>query len=147
MKENLKWNKYNNWRDGEKGKDTFHCPGRGILTGCSWNDAIWSTVLHYVHQKIQKQSESLKNNITHITHLKEPDPLVTEQFSVSLQSETVETFWSPYVVGENDLHFVLNIYIYKTCTQNYSYLWLPRLFAFWYFFMLLALSGQQIISV
>ena len=30
----------NNQRDGEKGKDTFHYPGQGILTDCSWNDAI-----------------------------------------------------------------------------------------------------------
>ena len=45
----------------------------------------------------QKQSESLKINITHITHLKEPDPLVTEQFSVSLQSDTVEPLLSSYI--------------------------------------------------
>ena len=84
--------------NGEKGKDTFHCPGQGISTDCSWNGVIWSTVLYYVHQKIQKQSESLKNNITHITHLKEPDPLVTEQFSVSLQSDTIEPLLSSYIV-------------------------------------------------
>ena len=136
----------NNQRDGEKGKDTFHYPGQGILTDCSWNDAIWSKVLKYLFTQHNSRANVLKTILHTLLTSKNPIRLWLSSFQCPCKVIQLSHF-DRFTLLRKKIKFSLNMYIYKACAHNYFDLWLPRLFAFWYFFMLLSLSGQQIISV
>ena len=97
--------------------------------------------------KKYKSKVKVLKTISHIKHTsKSPIRLWLSSFRCPCNAVKLSHFYHLTLLVKM-IHIFFIIYIYKTCTQNYSYLWLPRLFAFWYFFMLLALSGQQIISV
>ena len=120
-----------------------------VLVEGSWLAVVGTTrsevQFFTMFTKKYKSKVKVLKTISHIKHTsKSPIRLWLSSFQcpckvIQLSHFYHLTLFVPYLN--------LKMYIYKTCAHNYSYLWLPRLFAFWYFFMLLALSGQQIISV